>query len=247
MKDLFSINSSIYQQARPRYSQEILQAILQHVATPQIAWDCGAGSGQFTELLTPYFQQIYATDLSAQQLSYAPVFDHVEYRVASEKNSGLAAQSVDLVTVAQAIHWFNFDSFYAEVSRVLKPNGLLAVIGYGLIEADEAGLNSEIQGLYFETLKGYWDTERRYVDELYQTIPFPFQEIAAPSLRLSYKWTPQQLLDYFTTWSGLQHYLKQHLEDPLQGLIQYFSSSSTTHYEIHFPVVLRMGKLENSV
>lgn len=187
MKDLFSDNSQLYQQARPDYSAEILEAVLKYVPERQLAWDCGAGSGQFTQWLAPHFQQVLATDLSAAQLAQAPQLQNVICRAAAAEHSGLADHSADLVTVAQAIHWFNFDAFYAEVRRVLKPKGCLAVIGYGLIEAQDPQLNQLIQLLYFDTLKGCWDAERHYVDELYQTIPFPFAEQQMPALSLQYR------------------------------------------------------------
>lgn len=242
MKDLFSDNSQLYQQARPDYSAEILEAVLKCVPKRQLAWDCGAGSGQFTQWLAPHFQQVLATDLSAAQLAQAPQLQNVICRAAAAEHSGLPDHSADLVTVAQAIHWFNFDAFYAEVRRVLKPKGCLAVIGYGLIEAQDLQLNQLIQLLYFETLKGCWDAERHYVDELYQTIPFPFAEQKMPALSLQYRWSGPQLLNYFSTWSGLKHYVKQHNQSPLEALEAYFAAQPiASSYAVQFPVLLRVG------
>lgn len=198
--------------ARPQYSIEIVAEILQHVTQQRVAWDCGTGSGQFTRLLAPHFQKVYATDLSAAQISHAPVLPNVEYRIAAAENSGLADQSVDLLTVAQAIHWFNFDAFYLEVKRVVKHGGLFAMLGYGLIEAKNSTLNQLFQQLYYQTLQGYWDAERRHIDEHYRTIPCPFTEIATTPLTLAYQWKGEQVLNYLSTWSGLQHYQKQHAQ-----------------------------------
>lgn len=241
MKDLFSDNSQLYQQARPDYSADILQAVIEHVPERQLAWDCGAGSGQFTKWLAPYFQQVVATDLSAAQLAQASALDNVSYRAAPAEQSGLPDHSADLVTVAQAIHWFNFEDFYREVRRVLKPNGSLAVIGYGLMTAEDSELNQLIQSLYGETLHGYWDAERRYVDELYQTIPFPFVEQAVPALSLNYSWSAQQLLNYFNTWSGLKHYVKQQGLNPLETIAAYLKQKNASQYAVKFPVLLRVG------
>lgn len=242
MKDLFSDNSSLYQQARPSYSAEIIEQIMLHVAENALAWDCGAGSGQFTGWLAPYFQQVLATDLSAAQLAQAPKLENVIYQTASAEESGLDDHSVDLVTVAQAIHWFDFDAFYAEVKRVLKPQGCLAVIGYGLIEASDSRLDQLIQHLYRVTLKGYWDAERRYVDECYQSIPFPFEEQSVPALQLKYSWTGQQLLDYFQTWSGLKHYVQLTGLNPLAEMAEFFQQQPQQCYEVQFPVLLRIGQ-----
>ncbi|MBL8322590.1 MAG: class I SAM-dependent methyltransferase [Acinetobacter sp.] len=243
MKDLFSEHSALYRQARPGYSAAIIEEILKHAPARELAWDCGAGSGQFTQWLAPHFQQVLATDISASQLAQAPQLENVTFRAAPAEQSGLPAQSADLVTVAQAIHWFDFEAFYAEARRVLKPDGCLAVTGYGLIEAENPDLNRLIRQLYFETLKGCWDAERRYVDELYRTIPFPFQEQAAPALQLQYRWTGGQLLNYFNTWSGLRHYAQQGGQNPLAALAGFFAQERSAQYSVCFPVLLRIGKL----
>ena len=187
MKDRFSSGSQLYQLARPSYPASLIQEILKHVATPQFAWDCGAGSGQLTQLLAPHFDAVVATDISAHQLQHAPYFENVSYQVQSAEHTSFAAQSFDLITVAQAIHWFDFDGFYAEVRRTLRPDGVLAVIGYGLIHPQQPELQGCIERLYFKTLKGYWDAERRYIDEAYQTIPFPFEKIATSELSMSFQ------------------------------------------------------------
>ena len=156
MKDRFSSGSQLYQLARPSYPASLIQEILKHVATPQFAWDCGAGSGQLTQLLAPHFDAVVATDISAHQLQHAPYFENVSYQVQSAEHTSFAEQSFDLITVAQAIHWFDFDGFYAEVLRTLRPEGILAVIGYGLIQLQQPELQGCIERLYFKTLKGYW-------------------------------------------------------------------------------------------
>ena len=193
--------------------------------------------------MVPHFQQILATDLSQAQLDLAPQWANVSYRTCLAQDSGLADASVDLITVAQAIHWFKFDAFYAEVHRVLKPSGVFAAVGYGLIQAVDPEVNTAIQRLYFQTLKGCWDAERRYIDDLYRTIPFPFQEIVTPELCLKYRWSAAQLLNYLNTWSGLQHYLKQNSDTPLLELQQLLQQQPAQGLEIQFPVLLRLGRL----
>ena len=243
MKDLFSSNSLHYKQARPNYSIQIVKEILKHVPERNFAWDCGAGSGQFTQLLAPYFNHVMATDISEAQLQQAPYFENVSYQVQAAEQTSIAANSIDLITVAQAIHWFDFDAFYKEVKRVLKPQGVFAAIGYGLIEVQDAAINSLVQQLYFETLNGYWDAERRYIDELYQTIPFPFNEQAVPELRLQYQWSPQQLLSYLKTWSALKHYLDKNDHEPLQRISEVLQTAPD-NLDVTFPVLLRVGTAE---
>lgn len=240
MKDLFSQNSLAYKQARPHYSHQIIEAILKYVPERSFAWDCGAGSGQLTQLLAPYFDHVVATDISEAQLRQAPYFENVSYQLQAAEQTTIPAHSIDLVTVAQAIHWFNFEAFYTEVSRVLKPNGVIAVIGYGLIQVQNREVNHLIQQLYTEILKDYWDHERRYVDEQYQTIPFPFKEYVVPQLHLNDQWTAQHVLNYLKTWSALQHYQKQHTDDPLWHIAKALKNGLEPVL-ITFPVWLRIG------
>lgn len=248
MKDRFSSGSQLYQLARPSYPASLIQEILKHVATPQFAWDCGAGSGQLTQLLAPHFDAVVATDISAHQLQHAPYFENVSYQVQSAEHTSFAEQSFDLITVAQAIHWFDFDGFYAEVLRTLRPEGILAVIGYGLIQLQQPELQGCIERLYFKTLTGYWDAERRYIDEAYQTIPFPFEEIATPELSMSFQWSAAQLLDYLNTWSALKHYRAKNSDDPLYEFKAFFALDDHANqvFELKFPIFLRLGRLPGS-
>ena len=242
MKDLFSSGSQLYQQARPSYPIQIIQEILQHVPEPHFAWDCGAGSGQFTQLLAPYFDHVVATDLSETQLQHAPYFENVSYQVQAAEHTNFADHSFDLICVAQAIHWFDFEKFYKEVRRTLKPDGIFAVIGYGLIHVEHEQINVLIQKLYGEKLKGYWDVERKYIDEEYRTIPFPFNEVAVAEFKMQYQWTPSQLLKYLSTWSAIKHYQAQNQDEPLLELAEYLKCDEQLLH-IEFPIFLRIGKL----
>ncbi|OTG84964.1 class I SAM-dependent methyltransferase [Acinetobacter sp. ANC 4648] len=242
MKDLFSENSQLYQQARPSYPVSVIQEILKYVPERHFAWDCGAGSGQFTQLLAPYFDYVVATDLSEDQLQHAPYFENISYQVQSAEHTTFAAHSFNLITVAQAIHWFDFEAFYKEVRRVLKRDGILAVIGYGLIQVENKTINALIQDLYFKTLKGYWDLERGYIDEHYKTIPFPFKELEVPAFKMQYQWSSAQLLNYIHTWSALKHYKNQNQMNPLQALEDYFKREQSD-IVVEFPVLFRLAQL----
>ena len=245
MKDLFSEQSAHYAKARPMYSEEIMAQILLSVPERDLAWDVGAGSGQFTHLLAEQFTHVLATDISQNQLQHAPELKNVRYAIQSATHSGLMAHVVDLVTVAQAIHWFDFDGFYKEVRRVLKPEGILAVIGYGLIQIHDEGLNQQVEHLYQHTLKGYWAPERRYIDENYQSIPFPFQDVATPPLELNYIWTPEQLFEYLTTWSAVQDYERKTGHSALTQIAEALQQHKDSSVSVTFPVLLRIGQLAN--
>ena len=243
MKDLFSQNSQLYKQARPDYPHSVIHEILKHTPEHSFAWDCGAGSGQFTQLLVPYFEQIVATDLSESQLQSAPYFENVSYQIQIAEQTIFTNQSFDLITVAQAIHWFDFEKFYAEVRRTLKVNGLLAIVGYGLLEIQDQQVNTMIQALYYEKLAGCWDAERRYIDEAYQTIPFDFDEITVPKFSMTYQWTAAQLLKYLSTWSAIKNYQDQYAEHALLDLAEYLQDLEQK-FEITFPVILRLGRVK---
>lgn len=248
MKDLFSDSSALYHQARPTYPHQVIEEILNHVTSRQFAWDCGAGSGQFTQLVAPYFEQVVATDLSSQQLHQAPYFDNVSYQVQQAEQTSFADQSFDLITVAQAIHWFNFDAFYGEVQRTLKKDGVLAVVGYGLVQTGDTELNGLIDHLYRDVLGEYWDIERKHIDHSYQCIPFPFEEQASPELLMQLSWSAAQFVGYLNTWTGLKHHRTQNAADdyvdPLTAIIDYLENKNA-YIDIHFPVFLRIGKLKS--
>lgn len=243
-KDLFSGHAELYAQARPTYPQSVADYIAAYCLQRSEVWDCAAGSGQFTQCLAPLFERVEATDISLQQLNQAPRMANVHYQVMPAEHTSFADQQFDLITVAQAIHWFDFDAFYAEAQRVLKPAGVLAVMGYALIEVADGALNHCIQQLYTQTLKPYWDAERKYIDQHYQTIPFPLKEIYISDadkaqMALCYTWSIQQLYDYLTTWSAVQHYQKQVGENPLDVLNPWLALNQS--YIVNFPLLLRLG------
>jgi ubiquinone/menaquinone biosynthesis C-methylase UbiE len=126
----------------------------------------------------------------------------------------LADRSVNLVTVAQAAHWFDFDRFYPEVKRVLKPGGVVALWAYGLNLVQDPEVNRLIHEFYAETVGPYWPPERRLVEEAYRTIPFPFEEIVAPTFSMEALWSLDDLLGYFSTWSATNRYIKERAHRP---------------------------------
>src|SRR5262249_41948547 len=154
-----------------------------------------------------HFTRVIGTDPSANQIAGAEPRAHVEYRVESGERSSLAAASVSLVTVAQALHWFEFDAFYAEVKRVLKPRGLFAAWSYADCRVD-AEVDRVKDRLYVDLTGPYWPPERAYVDAGYRSLPFPFKEISTPAFPMIARWNVEQFLAYLRSWSATQRYLK---------------------------------------
>ena len=148
----------------------------------QLAWDCGCGNGQATVAIADHFMRVVGTDPSATQIDAAEARANIDYRVEPAEHSSLTGTSASLITVAQALHWFDHTAFYAEVKRVLKPNGLFAAWAYSDCATGDAAIDRIKDRLYIDLTGPYWPPERVYVDAGYKTLPFPFVEVAAPSV-----------------------------------------------------------------
>lgn len=244
MKDNFSNHSKEYALFRPHYPVELLTGIFSLLKEKNTAWDCGTGNGQVAGILADYFDNVYATDISGPQLEYAVKKSNIYYSVQSAEKTLFEAGRFNLVTVAQAIHWFRFDEFYAEVKRVSKPGAIIAVIGYGLLQTEEP-LQTIIAHFYQHTIGPYWDAERRYIDEGYQTIQFPFKEIKMPGYKMAYEWTLEQLTGYINTWSAVKHYIQQHNQNPVNALEKELARcwKGRPAKSFSFPLLLRVGRV----
>jgi ubiquinone/menaquinone biosynthesis C-methylase UbiE len=216
--DHFSGVANRYADFRPHYPAALFDHLATLVAPSSVVWDCAAGNGQATLDLATRFDKVIATDASKEQIASASPHPKVEYRVAPAEQSGLPDNSVALVVVAQALHWFDFDRFYAEVKRVLIPDGVLAVWVYGInmVEGDE--VNQLVQDFYANIVGPYWPPERKLVEEGYRTIPFPFIEMPPPAFHMEARWTQDQLLGYFSTWSATNRCIKATGRNPLEPL-----------------------------
>jgi SAM-dependent methyltransferase len=213
-KDHFSAHADEYARRRPHYPPELFEYLGSVVAGHELAWDCGTGNGQAAVGLAPYFERVIATDPSADQLRNAFAHPKVEYRQARAEDSGLDSASFDLVTVAQALHWFDMDLFYAEARRTLKPEGLLAVWAYALCKC-KPEVDRIIDNFYYETVGPYWPRERKYVDEGYRTLSFPFDEIEPRRVEIALDWDLDDMLGYLRTWSPTRRYIERHGTDPV--------------------------------
>ena len=216
-KDNFSKQSESYQKYRPSYPLEMFEYLSSLCDSHHLAWDCGTGNGQAALGLTNYFEKVYATDPSEQQISNAKQNPNIIYKVEKAEKSSLGNNSVDLISVAQALHWFNFEKFYVEVKRVLKPKGIIAVWTYGLpqisLEIDKLTLH------FHDKIVGkFWQRENKFVSEEYKTIPFPFKEIETPSFQFRRELYRSDLLGLFRSWSATQRYKDQIGKDPISKI-----------------------------
>ena len=218
ISDHFGSVASIYANCRPTYPAALFDYLATLTERHDLAWDVGAGNGQASVPLAARFGRVLATDRSAEQLAHAPRRPNLEYRAAPAEQSGLEATSVDLITVAQAAHWFDLPAFYAEVRRVLAPGGALALWTYGTPHLEEPEADRAFQRWSAEVVGPWWPPERQWVDEGYRTIPFPFAERAPPPLELTVDWTLPALIGYITTWSAVGRYRETRGVDPVPPL-----------------------------
>jgi len=247
-KDQFSGNSADYAAYRPSYPPKLFAWLAEQAPGREMAWDCATGSGQAALGLAHHFQGVVATDASADQIAQAWPHAGVNYRVARAEASGLPAGSVDLVTVAQAAHWFDLPAFHAEVRRVLKPGGALAIWCYERLHVEPA-LDELIEDFYGSQLGPHWPPERRHVEAGYLSLDFPYQETSVPTFAMEATWTLDQLMGYLATWSAVKAYRRTLGQDPLPDLRNRLASvwqasgvSLATPKNIKWPLSLRFGR-----
>jgi ubiquinone/menaquinone biosynthesis C-methylase UbiE len=213
-KDLFSHGSDDYSRYRPTYPPELFAWLSDQLPDATAVWDCGCGTGQASLLLAEQFPHVNATDPSAKQLENSAQHERIVYSIATAEASGLPDASVDLVMVAQALHWFDLDRFYAEVRRVLKPGGLLVVLTYNLLTIEGID-NGPLTDFHFDFLDGYWTPERAHVDNGYADLPFPFERLPVPDFPMTAEWSFEQLIGYVSTWSAVEKYRNRTGLDPM--------------------------------
>jgi len=216
-KDHFSGHADSYAKARPGYPPELFEWLASLCNARATAWDCATGSGQAAVMLAEYFDRVIATDASTEQIANAQPAAGVEYRVVPAEHSGLPDSSVDLVTVAQALHWFDVDAFCAEARRVLKPEGVIAAWGYHLTRVTPQ-IDRIVDVFDAEIIGPCWPPERRHVDARYRDLNFPFLPLNPPAFAMRMAWSRRQFLDYIGTWSAVRRYRQTKGHDPLAWL-----------------------------
>lgn len=202
-KDLFSAKATEYATFRPTYPDALFEFIASLPAARGTVWDCATGNGQAAIPLAKHFDRVIATDASREQIRQATPHPRVSYAVALADASGLADGSVDLVTVAQALHWLPLDRFVAEVRRVVAPGGALAVWWYTMPKLGGA-VDEIVDTYYSKTCGPYWSPERRLVEQGYGTLAMPFDDVAAPPLHIEARLTLDAFAGYLRTWSATQ-------------------------------------------
>jgi len=245
--DHFSQLSESYKKFRPSYPEELYLEILKFVKTKDSCWDCGTGNGQVAVEFSKYFTKVFATDISQNQLDCAAKRKNIFYKKVRAEQSGFEENKFDLITVAQAIHWFDFEEFHREVLRVAKNGAVLAIWGYGLVEITDP-INKLIRHFYKDIIGTYWNVERKHIDNAYKTIPFNFIQLNRDrEIIMKQYWNLKQLEGYLNTWSGVKNYMQDHDgKNPVSELIVGLKGiwGDNEKKEIRFPVFLKAGRIE---
>lgn len=244
-KNWFDHGGQAYAAFRPDYPPQLAAYLTSLTPDARLAVDVGCGTGQLTRLLAPYFDKVIGLDPSTDQIANAAQAERVSYRCASAEHLPLHDKSANLITAAQAAHWFDLPKFFNEVRRVASHNSVLALISYGVLTL-EPHLNDQFQHFYTNEIHPYWPPERKLVDSGYATIDFPFSEVAAPPMEICVAWNLTDFLGYFSTWSAVRHANEMGRYDLLQNfanaLANVWDDPGTTRM-ITWPINMRIGKL----
>ena len=242
-KDHFSAGSNGYRQYRPTYPAELF-AWLSSLTHGRHAWDCATGSGQAAYGLAAYFTRVFATDASIAQLKHAILRDNIEYLLCLAECSCFSSSSIDLITVSQSMHWFDFDAFFREAERVLCENGVLAFWGYGLGRITPE-IDAVVDYFYNSVIGAFWPPERRYIEAGYRNIALPMEEMEAPDFAMEERWNMDDFLGYLATWSAVRRYEREKKADPLsiirKDLLAAWEKPDRKR-KIIWPLFMRVGR-----
>jgi hypothetical protein len=248
LADHFSAIASAYAAARPTYPPALFDWLAEQAPARRCAWDCAAGNGQATLPLAERFTTVLATDASAAQLAEMPVRPNVRRLAAPAEASGMADASVDLITVAQALHWLPLAGFWDEARRVLVDQGLVAVWCYGIQRVEPAAVDGVVQRFYRDVVGSYWPPERRLVETGYATVDLPFEPVPAPAFEMAVDWRVEDFLAYVGTWSATNRYRAERGDDPVTAL----GRQLRPHWgggsrRVAWPLSLRVGRSRRRV
>ena len=242
--DHFSSQAAEYARFRPVYPPALFAWLAAIAPSCALAWDCATGSGQAASALVAHFERVVASDASAAQLAQAAAHPRIEYCVAAAESPPPAARGADLMTVAQALHWFDLGRFYPAVRATLRPGGVVAVWGYGRTQIS-AKVDAVVGRYYQDVVGSYWPPERRHIENDYRDLPFPFAEIEAPRFAMSAAWTLDALLGYLDTWSASRRYLAAHGRHPLEQVERDLRAAwgPVRERTVTWPLFLRAGRV----
>jgi len=242
--DYFSGHANLYAEFRPTYPEELFAYLASKSRNKTLAWDCCTGNGQAAEGLASHFDFVIASDGSRDQIHEAKSKEQIDYFVALAEQPPLQDETVDLLTIAQALHWLKHEAFFSQVQRVLKPGGIVAAWCYNLLEVDPA-IDAALLKYYWDIVGPYWAPERRLLEAGYRTIPFPFDEWQPATFYMHADWNLSDLIGYLQTWSATQKFMRVKKEDPIARILPELSAAwgePQNIRHIQWPLYLRIGR-----
>lgn len=245
VRNWFSQGGQAYARFRPHYPAELAAYLASLVPDNCLAVDVGCGNGQLTQLIAEHFNAVIGLDPSADQIANARLHERITYHCASAEKMPVPGGTVNLVTAAQAAHWFNLPDFYNEVHRIAAPGCVVALISYGVLSL-EPGLDERFRTFYHQEIGPWWPPERALVDAGYATLDFPFNEVAAPPLEISLEWTFNDFMGYVSTWSAVRNAQEAgHTEAVLRFADEIFRmwGGESARRCIRWPIAMRIGRV----
>ncbi len=245
-KDHFSGHAGEYASYRPTYPDDLFAAIARLAPGTGLAWDVACGSGQAARALARHFDHVVATDASAEQIAHAERDPRVDYRVEPAEGSTLAPQSVDAVTIAQALHWLDLARFWPEVERVARPGAVVAAISYALMHVEGTDVDAIVANLYSDVVGAYWPPERVHVEEGLRRLVFPLAPLDLGTFEMSASWTLEELVGYLGTWSAVTRHRNATGADALvstRARLAEVWGAPETQKRVRWPLSVRAGRV----
>jgi ubiquinone/menaquinone biosynthesis C-methylase UbiE len=244
-KDLFSNQSDLYARYRPTYPKELYDHVLSFVKEKNTAWDCATGNGQAAVVLADNFKKVIATDISAAQIEKAIKKDNIEYLVCPAESTPFDENTFDFVTVAQAYHWIKWNEFKNEVTRVCKPGAVIAIWTYNRNKLGDKNIDDAVYSFYENVTKPYWDYERKYVEELYETVEFDYELLPVKRFETTLNWRREEMIGYISSWSAIQKYIKVNGHSPISIIEEELNKfwPEGEKKKISFPIYLKLGRV----
>jgi len=244
-KDLFSKQSDLYARYRPTYPKELYEYILSFVKEKNAVWDCATGNGQAAVVLADHFKKVIATDISAAQIEKATLKENIEYLVCPAESTPFEENTFDLITVAQAYHWINWKEFKKEVTRVSKPEAIIAIWVYFRNMPGDKKVDDAIFSFYENVTRPYWDEARKYVEEKYATVEFDYDPLPVKDFETTLNWRREDMIGYISSWSAIQKYIKINGHSPMPVIEEELKKiwPQGEVKKVRFPIYLKLGRV----
>ncbi|UYZ58891.1 class I SAM-dependent methyltransferase [Hymenobacter latericus] len=243
--DRFSKHAEQYAQFRITYPAALYDYLLSRTLGRDAAWDSGTGNGQVAVDVAAHFSRVEATDISQKQLAQASHVPNIRYSISPAEHTPFADSTFDLITTAQALHWFDAAAFHREGRRVAKRGGVIAEWGYGLVRVNQQPIDALIRHFYSDIVGPFWDENRRHIDDEFARIPFPFAAVEHRRFEERQNWDAERFMGYLNTWSSVQRYQQTVREGPLRHIEQPLKELwGARQREVCFPIFLRTGRID---